>query len=131
MPQTGLAVLAVLSLASCLHPAEAVHIVPVPPNPPVGQTVTLSVRDIEHPTICFWFRGNKFNKSQMIIQVEYGRVVQRGGGATGRESLGNDCALVIQRLQPSDNGEYYLVTLQGNRSGQRWTDALARLQVSN
>nr|XP_008120723.1 PREDICTED: uncharacterized protein LOC103281276 [Anolis carolinensis] len=124
--------LIVAALASCLLTAEALRLVPEPPNPRLGQSVTLSVRDVRDPYICFWFRGNAFRKERMIFQVEVGRVVSRQGGFTGRESLGRDCSLVIQNLQPLDSGEFYLIVQEGRPGGnQRWTDALLRLQVAN
>ncbi|XP_028597554.2 cell adhesion molecule CEACAM16-like [Podarcis muralis] len=123
--------LTLAGLVSCLQLADAIQIVPTPSTPRVGQTVTLSVQGIRDPTICFWFRGSRFDKGQMIFQVEAGRVVSRGGGSTDRHSLGRDCALVIQGVQSPDAGEYYFIALHGRRSGQRWEDALTRLQVSN
>ncbi|XP_042296180.1 carcinoembryonic antigen-related cell adhesion molecule 6-like [Sceloporus undulatus] len=131
MAWKGLVIVAALAVASWPQVAKAIRLVPEPANPRLGQSVTISVRDTRYPYICFWFRGNAFDKNRMIFQVELGRVVAKRGGFTGRESLGKDCSLVIQNLQPSDNGEFYLIVQEG-RLGQtqRWSDALVHLQVS-
>ncbi|XP_061453874.1 carcinoembryonic antigen-related cell adhesion molecule 16 [Rhineura floridana] len=121
-------ILAALALASCLQLVDGIHIVPTPSIPRVGQTVTLSAQGISRPTICFWFRSTRFDKSRMIFHIEHGRVISKGGAFTNRDSLGRDCALVIQGVQASDAGDYYLITLERDHG---WKDALARLQVSN
>ncbi|KAJ7303984.1 hypothetical protein JRQ81_011500 [Phrynocephalus forsythii] len=121
-----------LAVATCLLSAEALRIVANPPNPRVGQSVSFSLQDFDYPYICFWSRGNKFNKGSMIFQVEAGRLVRTGGGFTGREHLGKDCAITINNLQASDSIDYNVIILDGKPFlNQRWRDTLIRLHVAS
>ncbi|XP_044291043.1 carcinoembryonic antigen-related cell adhesion molecule 16-like [Varanus komodoensis] len=131
MQRNRLAVLAALALAYSLVSVEGVSIALVPPHPHVGQTVTLSVKGIENPSICLWFRGHRSTKGQMIFKAVFGKMIEKGQNFNGRQSLGENCALVIQSLHDSDSGEYFLVALPGRHSDQKWRQALAWLRVSS
>lgn len=116
-----------LTLAFCLQPTDAVSIVPVPPQPRVRQTVTLSVRDVQNPTSCRWFVGHTIHPDNMIISFELGEGQKRGNASTGRESLARDCSLTIRNLEIPDTAPYFLTVTDS----KGMSEALLFLRVSS
>uniref|UniRef100_A0A8C3HNJ5 Immunoglobulin V-set domain-containing protein n=1 Tax=Chrysemys picta bellii TaxID=8478 RepID=A0A8C3HNJ5_CHRPI len=102
-------------LFSSLLPAGAsVTLMPVPPQPRVGQAVTLAVQGMQGPAqLCAWYRGLTTAQSQQILIFVPPWELHRGPVFTGRETPANDCSLRITGVTPQDSGDYTLVFQAG------------------
>ncbi|TFJ97206.1 gastric inhibitory polypeptide receptor [Platysternon megacephalum] len=99
----------------------------VPPQPRVGQAVTLAVQGMQGPAqLCAWYRGLTTARAQRILIFVPPWELHRGPAFSGRETPANDCSLRITGVTPQDSGDYTLVF----QAGGRYDEAFGRLQVS-